>query len=52
MNVTQFVKLYNICKYLDLLPKRGGFDGSAEAEVKQILKIGAVRRDGQGILKR
>ena len=29
-----------------------GFDGSAEAEVKQILKIGAVKRDEQRKLKR
>ena len=33
----------------NLLPEQsGGFDGSAEAEVKQILKIGAVSRDAQG----
>ena len=36
----------------NLLPEQsGGFDGSAEAEVKQILKIGAVRRDGKEVFK-
>ena len=42
MNERQFVKFYNICEHHLTLD---GFDGSAVAEVKQILKIGAVSRD-------